>query len=768
MIKSPISIMFWMLWTVSVCFCAPQLSADRNRGVELDAIIQEVSEELKKDNPEIRREAGKEVVRVLSVVEGLIEEASAAASADDSAKELMAALDRIRNVSRVQLFLLGMDPAHRSKVEALSRSMPDLYDRIGSSDRKVREALVRELTTKAAPEAVPIFIEFLDDDDLQVRKYAVKGLGAIGGEQAIEPLLEFFRSLPSPTYSATERFMTEETYNLIELVIEALGRIGHKRATPALVRSLKAGPMFPGTASAIRALSEIGDPRALPSLMETLDNNRIRFNMRQSGKIYDLKEGDLAMEAVLKITNQPRSDYGMMAAGSMKPPAGIYEILFESEEARSRGIAKLKEWWKDNQHSFISDKDSREFAKEVAAQDLRLLSGSSGASKFTASLNRLRSHAESGDLDALLKEALKIMKTEPRLSLVARMELLSAYRRRNRLDELLESLLKELQADSKNASIYTILGEIYRAQGRPVKAIDMYEEAVKLNPKDAQMLSSLGSIYFSLREYEKTIDLLKRVGELSNGSFSHYAMLADSYVRLGRKDEAVKLADQVRQMIESRETPIAPAMANATLGDIYRAVGRYDEAVNALQKAIELAPAMEPMLKNRLAMVYERAGKPELAEKIRRDAIPEATRIGKDAIDFTLQDLSGKTVHISDFKGKTVLLDFWATWCAPCVVEIPKLEALHRKYKDKGLAVIGMNIESDHDKVKEFVKDKMSYLVLLDAEGKSKEYGVQGFPTKIYIDAEGKIRYRDLGFRPGQEIEIEEKIKKLLPENQDQ
>ena len=95
---------------------------------------------------------------------------------------------------------------------------------------------------------------------------------------------------------------------------------------------------------------------------------------------------------------------------------------------------------------------------------------------------------------------------------------------------------------------------------------------------------------------------------------------------------------------------------------------------------------MKSMFQSRLAVIYERAGKPELAEKIRLESIPEASRIGKDALDFTLMDLSGKRVRLTDFRGMPVLLDFWATWCRPCIAQIPNLEALHRKYKEKGLS----------------------------------------------------------------------------------
>ncbi|MHC4630411.1 MAG: redoxin family protein [Planctomycetota bacterium] len=140
----------------------------------------------------------------------------------------------------------------------------------------------------------------------------------------------------------------------------------------------------------------------------------------------------------------------------------------------------------------------------------------------------------------------------------------------------------------------------------------------------------------------------------------------------------------------------------------------------------------------------------------------ESPLTGKPAPSFTLKDLNGKQVSLSDFKDKVVLLDFWATWCGPCVRAIPYVESLHKKYKDQGLVVIGINNERDHTKVKAFAKTRMSYLILLDADKQFKEYGARSIPTAFYIDKEGMIRYRDVGFGPGKEKEMEQKIKELL------
>ena len=139
--------------------------------------------------------------------------------------------------------------------------------------------------------------------------------------------------------------------------------------------------------------------------------------------------------------------------------------------------------------------------------------------------------------------------------------------------------------------------------------------------------------------------------------------------------------------------------------------------------------------------------------------------IEQPAPDFTLRDLKGNQVSLSDFRGQPVVLNFWATWCGPCLTEIPHLEALYTKYKNQGLVIIGMNIETDYMKVKEFAKSRISYTVLLDGRTQSQGYDVNGIPCTYYIDREGIVRHRSVGFGPGDEAAIEEKIKELLADS---
>ena len=131
---------------------------------------------------------------------------------------------------------------------------------------------------------------------------------------------------------------------------------------------------------------------------------------------------------------------------------------------------------------------------------------------------------------------------------------------------------------------------------------------------------------------------------------------------------------------------------------------------------------------------------------------------GVAAPDFALTDLrTGKTVHLSDFKGRAVLLNFWATWCPPCKVEIPWFVDLQNQYGDKGLVVVGVILLDDASKEKklQFVNDmKVNYPVLMGNEQVGNAYGnVENLPTTFYIGRDGKVVKSVLGLRGHGEIE---------------
>lgn len=135
------------------------------------------------------------------------------------------------------------------------------------------------------------------------------------------------------------------------------------------------------------------------------------------------------------------------------------------------------------------------------------------------------------------------------------------------------------------------------------------------------------------------------------------------------------------------------------------------------------------------------------------------------AIDFTLYDLDGVELTLSEQKGNIVLVDFWATWCPPCVVEIPHLIEFHDKYKDRGLVLWGVSLDNKREKIVDFVdKHNINYTILLGNQSVAKSYNVQGIPTTILFDKENRIAYKHVGFAPGMEEQLEEEILQLLNE----
>ena len=137
----------------------------------------------------------------------------------------------------------------------------------------------------------------------------------------------------------------------------------------------------------------------------------------------------------------------------------------------------------------------------------------------------------------------------------------------------------------------------------------------------------------------------------------------------------------------------------------------------------------------------------------------------KSALSFTLQDLNGKTVSLSDFKGKVVVLDFWATWCPPCVKEIPHFIELYEQYKDQGFAMVGISLDRGGiSVVKSFAqKYRINYPILMTDGQVDKAYGgIPGIPTTFVIDKAGNIRQKYIGYR--EKAIFEADIKALLEE----
>ncbi len=144
-------------------------------------------------------------------------------------------------------------------------------------------------------------------------------------------------------------------------------------------------------------------------------------------------------------------------------------------------------------------------------------------------------------------------------------------------------------------------------------------------------------------------------------------------------------------------------------------------------------------------------------------AAPSGVLEGNRARDFTLESLAGNRISLSDYQGRVVLVNLWATWCTPCQAETPDLEAVYRDHKADGFVVLGVNVRESRQAVQAFVQEfGVTYPILLDTTGKlMSEYRVRGLPTSLLIDREGVIQVRHLGALTA--AQLEKYLAQVLP-----
>jgi thiol-disulfide isomerase/thioredoxin len=194
------------------------------------------------------------------------------------------------------------------------------------------------------------------------------------------------------------------------------------------------------------------------------------------------------------------------------------------------------------------------------------------------------------------------------------------------------------------------------------------------------------------------------------------------------------------------------------------------ESVGGNQSLNPVPPPTPPRGRNPLALVVVAVVAAAMLyigfHMARRSAGPEAPPIlgrSMPAPDFSLESLDGKNMRLSDFRGKAVLLNFWATWCSPCKIEMPWFVELQQKYGADGLQIVGVAMDdSSKEDIAKFAKEMgVNYPVLLGKEAVGDEYGgVPALPESFFIGRDGKIVDRIIGLKG--KGEIEDSIKKAL------
>lgn len=143
-------------------------------------------------------------------------------------------------------------------------------------------------------------------------------------------------------------------------------------------------------------------------------------------------------------------------------------------------------------------------------------------------------------------------------------------------------------------------------------------------------------------------------------------------------------------------------------------------------------------------------------------AVPQSA-----APDFTLRTMDGKNLRLQEQRGRVVMINFWATWCAPCRQEMPHLSKLYDKYRGSGFELLAVNVDEEQAKAIGLAQQlKLKFPVLFDGERKqvSSLYDLKAMPSTVIIDRDGRVRYVHRGYRDGYENTYDQQIRDLLKE----
>lgn len=295
--------------------------------------------------------------------------------------------------------------------------------------------------------------------------------------------------------------------------------------------------------------------------------------------------------------------------------------------------------------------------------------------------------------------------------------------------------------------------------GRDLMRRRRYEDALKAAKRanelkgklSAEAFLLMANAFMGLEAYKNVVQSCERVIELAPNDVSLQSQahnlkgIALQKQSDGKDQKKLQEAESaLRQAIAVKSDLSEP---HFNLGVVLMQQNRDADGIVELKQFLLLAPN-----------AFNSADARKMIDNPRRAREPFAP-------DFSITTADGEYISLDDLKGKVVLLDFWGTWCPPCVTSVPGLRDLNKRFsKDASFVMISVSSDSDEEKWKEFIaRERMVWAQFLDRErAVQNAFNVRAFPTYVLLDGDGVIRYRSTGLSLEKEASLEEAVKKQI------
>ena len=288
-----------------------------------------------------------------------------------------------------------------------------------------------------------------------------------------------------------------------------------------------------------------------------------------------------------------------------------------------------------------------------------------------------------------------------------------------------------------------------------------YQEIKRLHKKMLKGDGSgdLNALIDKATAFVKAHSTYKRAAQI------HY-ILGNALFRADRTEEAIQT---YQRLTKDYSDDSFPGEAWLEMGLAYDKLGRHDEADAAYGHLVDRPKyGSRPFAKTakRILASDKASRNGEIPSNRFQMGAPDAL-VGKPAIDFHVKDVNGDDLSLEKYRGKVVLLDFWAVWCAPCRAETPHLKRAYEEFKDQDFEIVGVSLDHDKSKLLEYIKkQEIAWPQFLNQTGENDvahKYNVMAIPQTFLIDHEGVIRKADLRGRA-----LEPAIAELLQEREAQ